>query len=286
MLATKDNAGALFNGRDLTGWTGDSQLWSVENGEIVGRSPGLEHNTFLVSDLHGGRFPAVARREARERRRQQRRAVPHPVAQRLRRNARLPGRHRRRLVGQALRRERPGTVVGQVRARSSSRRASGTTTRFEPSASHIRTWLNGQPCVDLVRPDRQAPRHLRAANPRRRPDGSPLPQSAAWKSSATSRRLLSRLDPKQLPISRASSAEWTAAGRCVRDEFEVSRSASHGDQPGRDHAPGRDLQHSGSRARDSSKVPPQPASTISGTVPSPNTTIVSQPRRTSPVLAA
>jgi putative heme-binding domain-containing protein len=56
MLATKDNAATLFNGRDLTGWNGDSQLWSVENGEIVGRSPGLEHNSFLVSDLQADNF--------------------------------------------------------------------------------------------------------------------------------------------------------------------------------------------------------------------------------------
>ena len=51
MLATKDNANTLFNGQDLAGWTGDSQLWSVENSEIVGRTSGLDHNTFLVSDL-------------------------------------------------------------------------------------------------------------------------------------------------------------------------------------------------------------------------------------------
>jgi putative membrane-bound dehydrogenase-like protein len=56
MLATKDNADLLFNGRDLTGWAGDSQLWSVENGEIVGRSPGLEHNSFLISDLSAENF--------------------------------------------------------------------------------------------------------------------------------------------------------------------------------------------------------------------------------------
>jgi putative membrane-bound dehydrogenase-like protein len=56
MLATKDNAGGLFNGRDLTGWTGDSQLWSVEGGEIVGRSPGLAHNSFLLSDLQADDF--------------------------------------------------------------------------------------------------------------------------------------------------------------------------------------------------------------------------------------
>ncbi len=40
----------LFNGRDLTGWTGDPKLWSVENGEIVGRGEKLPHNVFLIHD--------------------------------------------------------------------------------------------------------------------------------------------------------------------------------------------------------------------------------------------
>jgi hypothetical protein len=49
--ATKENAGQFFSGTDLAGWNGDPKLWFVENGEIVGRSPGLEHNSFLMSDL-------------------------------------------------------------------------------------------------------------------------------------------------------------------------------------------------------------------------------------------
>jgi hypothetical protein len=28
----------LFNGRDLTGWDGDSRIWSVEQGAIIGSS--------------------------------------------------------------------------------------------------------------------------------------------------------------------------------------------------------------------------------------------------------
>ena len=51
ILATADNAKEFFNGKDLTGWNGDPKLWSVENGEIVGKSPGIKHNQFLVSDL-------------------------------------------------------------------------------------------------------------------------------------------------------------------------------------------------------------------------------------------
>jgi putative membrane-bound dehydrogenase-like protein len=51
MLATKENAKDLFNGTDLTGWDGDAKLWRVENGEIVGKSPGIKHNEFLKSHL-------------------------------------------------------------------------------------------------------------------------------------------------------------------------------------------------------------------------------------------
>lgn len=44
---------SLFNGKDLAGWTGNSDLWSVEGGAITGKtgeSPKnkLTHNTFLV----------------------------------------------------------------------------------------------------------------------------------------------------------------------------------------------------------------------------------------------
>jgi hypothetical protein len=39
----------LFNGRDLTGWQGDTKLWLVEDGMLVGRSPGIQHNDFLTT---------------------------------------------------------------------------------------------------------------------------------------------------------------------------------------------------------------------------------------------
>jgi hypothetical protein len=40
----------LFNGKDLSNWTGDKEPWSVENGQIVGKSEtGLKHNSFLAS---------------------------------------------------------------------------------------------------------------------------------------------------------------------------------------------------------------------------------------------
>lgn len=56
MLATVDNAGSFFNGSDLTGWQGDTSLWIVEDGELVGRTTGLDHNEFLRSELVVGDF--------------------------------------------------------------------------------------------------------------------------------------------------------------------------------------------------------------------------------------
>jgi putative membrane-bound dehydrogenase-like protein len=50
-LATPENLKDFFSGQDLTGWHGDPSLWSVENGEIVGRSDGLKANAFLASEL-------------------------------------------------------------------------------------------------------------------------------------------------------------------------------------------------------------------------------------------
>ena len=41
----------IFNGKNLDGWEGNRQYWSVEKGEIVGRTTAenpLKHNTFLV----------------------------------------------------------------------------------------------------------------------------------------------------------------------------------------------------------------------------------------------
>ena len=56
MLATAENAKDFFNGKDLTGWDGDPKLWTVENGEIVGKTaPGIKQNEFLKSQLRGRR---------------------------------------------------------------------------------------------------------------------------------------------------------------------------------------------------------------------------------------
>jgi hypothetical protein len=44
---------ALFNGKDLTGWSGNREVWRVENGYISGKAEKVDGNTFLV---HGHKF--------------------------------------------------------------------------------------------------------------------------------------------------------------------------------------------------------------------------------------
>src|SRR5580692_2871707 len=46
----------LFNGKDLSGWDGDRSLWKVVDGVIVGDSPGIKHNQFLVTKDEFGDF--------------------------------------------------------------------------------------------------------------------------------------------------------------------------------------------------------------------------------------
>ncbi len=54
--ATEDNVKTFFNGRDLAGWEGNPSLWKVDNGELVGVSPGLKQNEFLRGQLLVGDF--------------------------------------------------------------------------------------------------------------------------------------------------------------------------------------------------------------------------------------
>jgi putative heme-binding domain-containing protein len=47
----QDGFKPLFNGKDLTGWDGNPELWKVQNGEIVGTTTGpeqLKYNQFLI----------------------------------------------------------------------------------------------------------------------------------------------------------------------------------------------------------------------------------------------
>ena len=55
-------AGPFFNGKDLTGWYGDKDLWKVEDGQIVGKTDtGLKHNEFLKTRKSFGDFHLVVK---------------------------------------------------------------------------------------------------------------------------------------------------------------------------------------------------------------------------------
>jgi putative heme-binding domain-containing protein len=152
MLATKDNAVGLFNGRDLAGWTGDPDLWSVEEGEIVGRSPGLDHNSFLLSDLHaddfklsfdvklvdnvgntGVQFRSQSLQGYKEVQGYQADAGPGWWGKLYEEN------------GRELICDKSGEEFVKP----------GDWNHYEIRAegSHVQTWINGQPCVDLYDPN-------------------------------------------------------------------------------------------------------------------------------------
>jgi len=46
----------IFNGKDLAGWEGNLKLWKVEDGMIVGDSPGIKQNEFLATEKTYGDF--------------------------------------------------------------------------------------------------------------------------------------------------------------------------------------------------------------------------------------
>ncbi|MGI5831535.1 MAG: 3-keto-disaccharide hydrolase [Thermoguttaceae bacterium] len=53
LSAQEEDFVSLFNGKDLTGWTGDPAVWSVEDGALTGRTAEsgpakLQYNTFLI----------------------------------------------------------------------------------------------------------------------------------------------------------------------------------------------------------------------------------------------
>ncbi|WP_339908077.1 DUF1080 domain-containing protein [Symmachiella dynata] len=54
--ATEPGFQSIFNGKDLTGWEGNLELWKVRDGMIVGDSPGIRQNEFLATKKQYGDF--------------------------------------------------------------------------------------------------------------------------------------------------------------------------------------------------------------------------------------
>ncbi|HEY1600790.1 MAG TPA: PVC-type heme-binding CxxCH protein [Pirellulales bacterium] len=150
VLLTAENAASFFNGRDLVGWQGDPQLWSVDDGEIVGRTQGLARNEFLRSEMAADDFRLsfdVKLVDNRGNSGAQFRSEALPDGEMRGYQAdigagwwgKLYEENRRGLLSQES---------GEKHVKS------GEWNHYEIAAAgnHIRTWINGQPCVDLKDP--------------------------------------------------------------------------------------------------------------------------------------
>ena len=152
ILATKENAANFFNGKDLTGWNGDKELWSVENGEIVGRSQGLEHNTFLVSDLAAKDFKLTLEvklvDDAGNSGIQFRSEPLEGYAEMRGYQADIgPG------WWGKLYEENGRGLLWDKSGEEHVKKGDWNKYEIEAVGSHIRTWINGQPCVDSIDPE-------------------------------------------------------------------------------------------------------------------------------------
>jgi len=147
MLATAENANSIFNGRDLTGWKGDDKLWKVENGEIVGTSPGIKHNNFLVSELMLGDFDLTVEVKLTpntENSGIQFRSLPLPSGEMKGYQADMGAGWWGKLYEESGR-----ALLWDKSGEQHVKQGEWNTYRVRAVGDHIQTWLNGKPCVNL-----------------------------------------------------------------------------------------------------------------------------------------
>jgi len=150
LLATPDNLAGFFSGKDLTLWNGDPSLWSVEQGELVGRTSGLKHNEFLKSEMLLGDF----------RLRVQVKLVKNQGNSGIQfRSEALPDGEVKGYqadVGPGwwgkLYEERGRALLSAKSGEQHVKPGEWNTYEIAAVGSHIRTWINGQPCVDVDDP--------------------------------------------------------------------------------------------------------------------------------------
>jgi putative heme-binding domain-containing protein len=150
ILATADNAKDLFNGKDLTGWVGDPQLWKVESGEIVGTSPGIKKNEFLKSQMVAGDFRLTLKVKLTP--------DKENSGVQFRTEALADGEVKgpQADVGKGwwgkLYDENGRGILSDKSGEAFVRVDDWNEYEIVAEGSHIRTWINGKPCVDLDDP--------------------------------------------------------------------------------------------------------------------------------------
>ena len=146
LAATADNLKNFFNGRDLAGWQGNTSLWSVEDGQIVGRTSGLAENEFLRSEILFADF----------RLRVQVQLIDNRGNSGIQfRSEALPDGHVKGYqadIGQGWwgkLYEELGRGLLSTKSGEAYVKPGWNTYEIEATGSKIRTWINGQLCVDV-----------------------------------------------------------------------------------------------------------------------------------------
>ena len=138
----------FFNGKDLTDWKGDAALWTVEQGEIVGTSPGIQRNSFLVNDKLTGDFDLTVEVKLspnKENSGIQFRSVPLPGGEMRGYQADMGAGWWGKLYEESGR----GILAKEDREQLVNREG-WNTYRIRAQGHHVQTWLNDKPCVDIV----------------------------------------------------------------------------------------------------------------------------------------
>ncbi len=146
VLATADTVKSFFNGQDLAGWHGDMSLWSVEDGQIVGRTKGLKENQFLTSDLAVGDFRLKVEVNLVDNQGNsgiQFRSEELPDGLVKGYQADIGAGWWGKLY------EEHGRALLWSKSGESFVKPGWNTYEIEAKGANLKTWINGQPCVDL-----------------------------------------------------------------------------------------------------------------------------------------
>lgn len=155
VLATAENVSSFFNGKDLAGWIGDPSLWSVRDGELVGKTAGLEHNEFLKSEMVAGDFRLTFQVKLVENKGNsgvQFRSIALPNGEMKGYQADIgPG------WWGKLYEEGGRGLLWSRSGEAHVKPGEWNTYTIEAKGDRSRTWINGNPCVDLDDPNGQNP---------------------------------------------------------------------------------------------------------------------------------
>jgi hypothetical protein len=143
-------AKTLFNGKDLTGWKGDKKLWSMKNGELVGKTDGLKRNEFIFSELDAGNFDLTVQIKLVDNRGNsgiQFRSEPLPDGEALGYQADVGPEWWGKLYEESGR-----GLLSDKLGEEYVKKNEWNEYRIVANGSHIQTWINNKPCADVEDP--------------------------------------------------------------------------------------------------------------------------------------